>query len=391
MLLEAQASTNFGSFVVAEILPDLVEAVRANGNAVVVNIAHADGIEKRELTNINMLNPGDPEDRRQLLAAIGNADELATAIPSVDFYGAGGDSSIAALLAAGIEPDKPRILYASENNNYAAELLKREVVRLADPGDLSQFQVLDTVIGKMSGAIRDPAVIARLGLRPMVAGSDRALLVEEFNRIFVSRVSLPCFARGIEVFEEKEDLLPFEEAKLFGHNAIHALLGYLAHGKGYRVMSEIASDRALMDMGRRAFLDESGAALVRKHGATGETLFTPGGYEAYADDLLARMTNRFLNDEVERVCRDPGRKLDYGDRLVGTMREALEQGVEPILLARGAAAALRYAVDSGADFARPAADASPAGIRAALESVWGEETTDGLREECLRLIVEQSG
>ena len=52
------------------------------------------------------------------------------------------------------------------------------------------------------------------------------------------------------------------------------------------------------------------------------------------------MTNPYLLDTVERVGRDPARKLGWHDRLVGTMRLALDHGIEPRRYAFGAAAAL---------------------------------------------------
>ncbi len=76
--------------------------------------------------------------------------------------------------------------------------------------------------------IQSAGEIKELGLKPLVPEISKAVLVEEFNRIYVTRIRLPAFRKGIEVFEEKEDLLPFEEAKLYGHNAVHSLLGYLA-------------------------------------------------------------------------------------------------------------------------------------------------------------------
>lgn len=94
-----------------------------------------------------------------------------------------------------------------------------------------------------------------------------------------------------------------------------------------------------MDFLRAAFLDESGAALIRKHAGL-DPLFTPEGYAAFADDLLARMVNPHLRDSTERVGRDPQRKLGWDDRLIGTMRVALSQGVTPRRFAMGAAAAL---------------------------------------------------
>jgi hypothetical protein len=43
---------------------------------------------------------------------------------------------------------------------------------------------------------------------------------------------------------------------------------------------------------------------------------------------------------VERVSRDPARKLGWDDRLIGTMRLALDEGVVPRRYALGATAAL---------------------------------------------------
>jgi mannitol-1-phosphate 5-dehydrogenase len=55
---------------------------------------------------------------------------------------------------------------------------------------------------------------------------------------------------------------------------------------------------------------------------------------------MTRMLNPFLGDLVDRVARDPMRKLGWDDRLVGTMRLALSQGILPRRFALGAAAAL---------------------------------------------------
>jgi mannitol-1-phosphate 5-dehydrogenase len=384
MLCEAVASGEFGSYTIAEVDARLVQAVRANGDAVSINVAHRDRVETVRLEGMRLLNPADPADRRELVQAVRRADEMATAIPSVSFYAAGGDSSIAALLAEGAGPEKQRIVYTAENNNFAAEILRGEVLKRAPAERLRTVQFLDTVVGKMSGVISSREEMERLGLAPLAPGWDRCVLVEEFNRILITKITLPGFSRAIRVFEEKDDLLPFEEAKLFGHNAIHALLGFLAAERGLPVMSSIRGDADLLELGRRAFIDESGAALVRKHGALGDPLFTQVGWSAYAEDLLERMTNPFLNDRVERIIRDPRRKLAYGDRFFGTMREALRQGIRPSILARGAAAAAVRAVreESGGGAVNRAA------VRGWLLGLWSAEKNDGLAGECLRLVEE---
>ena len=46
---------------------------------------------------------------------------------------------------------------------------------------------------------------------------------------------------------------------------------------------------------------------------------------------------------MDRVTRDPVRKLGWDDRLIGAMKLACRAGVEPKILAKGAAVALKFA------------------------------------------------
>ncbi len=369
MLLEAYRSGRFARLVVAEVNPALVGLLRKAGGTYAVNIAHAQRIEQATVKGIEAFNPANPTDRAALVAAIAEADELATALPSVDFYARGGASSVAAVLADGIaaNPARPRIVYAAENNNDAADRLTAELRNILPEKDLGHFQALDTVIGKMSGVIDDAAEMREVDLAPLTRGADRAVLVEAFNRILISAVTLDGFHRGIEAFIEKPRLNPFEEAKLFGHNAVHALLGYLGHRRGLTVMSQAADHPDLMETARRAFIDECGAALVARHGHGGDPLFTADGFRAYAEDLLTRMTNPFLRDRVDRVIRDPARKLGWNDRFFGAVRACTENGIEPAHLSRGAAAALEVHLGH--------APASAEETGAALRSIWGDQAT----------------
>ena len=346
-LLEAYASGRFSRFVVAEIDADLVRSVRRNKGRCRVNIARPDRIDHLELEAVELYNPRDPADRREIVEAVGGSDEMATALPSVEFYDAGGELSVARMIGDGLTgraarkvlpPGPPTIVYAAENHNQAAEFLAGHVAKYCPPQQSENLQVLNTVIGKMSGVITDGRTISRMGLETIAPDIPRAVLVEQFNRILISRITLGGYRRGIEVFVEKDDLLPFEEAKLYGHNAVHALIAYLADLKGLGTIAEAGRDRRIMDIARKAFIDESGAALVRRHAGLADPLFTPEGYLGYADDLLARMICPNLNDLVSRVGRDHVRKLGYDDRLYGTMRLALQYGVRPRNLALGAAA-----------------------------------------------------
>ncbi len=348
-LFEAFQSGNFSELAVAEVMPDVVAALRAAGGAYHVNVAGADGIARHAVRGVTAWNPREPADRKKLIEAVADADEITTALPSVEFYGDGMPGSVVDILAEGLKLRQVRgerrasIVYTAENNNHAAEILwERLAKHLGAQAEVvkENLQCLNTVIGKMSGVVTDAGQIREQDLAPLTPQAARCLLVEEFNRILISRVTLPGFRRGIAVFEEKDDLLPFEEAKLYGHNATHALLGYLARLKGLRFMADARADQPLIQMARAAFLEESGRALCRRHAGV-DSLFTPAGYAAYVDDLLARMLNPHLRDAVDRVVRDPQRKLGWDDRLVGVMRVALSQHIQPERYARGAAAAMR--------------------------------------------------
>jgi mannitol-1-phosphate 5-dehydrogenase len=338
-LYEAFRSGHFDRLVVAEVMPEVVKALRDARGTFRVNVAARDGIQAHAVRGVEVYNPNDPHDRDALISALGEADEVATALPSVEFYDRG-PAPVARLLAEGFgRREKPGVVYAAENHNHAAEMLEGAMCEYQS-GARAPVQFLNTVIGKMSGVVTDAGEIRAQGLAPITENLARAFLVESFNRILITRIELSGFQRGISVFEEKPDLLPFEEAKLYGHNATHALLGYLAYEKGVRFMSDIAADRELFEFGREAFLRESGTALIHRHDSL-DPLFTEAGFRAYADDLLERMLNPYLRDAVERVIRDPRRKLGWNDRLIGTMRLALDAGIAPQGFARGAAAAVR--------------------------------------------------
>jgi mannitol-1-phosphate 5-dehydrogenase len=336
-LYEAFRSGNFQTYTVAEVDDSLVESVNKNNGRCTINIAFRDSILTTVIEGIRMLKPNNSTDREELISAIAAADEIATALPSIAFYGRGGTLSVASCLAEGLgkrTPDHQTIIYTAENNNHAAEVLRAEVEKCEGGGNMDNVQFLDTVIGKMSSIVEDPMVIELYGLEPLTSINSKTVLVEVFNRILISKIDLPGFIRRITIFEEKTDLIPFEEAKLYGHNAIHLLLGLLAHERGCRTLAEARFHPDLMDIARKAFIEEAGAGLINKHQGIDE-LFTASGFSAYAEDLLERMTNPLLSDPISRVIRDLKRKIAWNDRLIGSARLSITAGVHPVNLLKG--------------------------------------------------------
>jgi mannitol-1-phosphate/altronate dehydrogenase len=370
-LSEAYLSGQFRRLVVAEVVPEIVAAVRRNGGYYHFNVAYRDRVESARIGPIEILDPAVEADRLGIQAAIAEAEEIATAVPSITFYVSKKPGSVHRLLAAGlcekITLGEPRaVIYTAENHNHAAEILEVATMEQV-PGDQraevhQRVRFLNTVIGKMSQVITDPAEVQARHLASITPDLPRAFLVEAFNRILVSRVQFPePFSRGIVVFQEKDDLLPFEEAKLYGHNATHALMGYLGSLRGVQRVADLKEIPGVLPFARAAFIEESGAALIRKHAGI-DPLFTLDGYRDFADDLLERMTNPFLVDMIERVTRNTERKLGWNDRLAGTMRVALEQGVAPRRYALGAAAALARI--------NPAILDGKTTVRTSLDTLW---------------------
>lgn len=342
-LYEAQRSGAFDKLVVAYRRADLIERIRHEKGFFMVNIAHSDHIERARVGPVSLENVTLSPDLKRLIEAIAGASDLATALGSTADYRTDSPGSVHRLLALGLEQkfrqNGPKaIIYTAENDLRAAQKLKQEVLTvLPSPyhGALAEkVQFLNTVIGKMSSKVP-----LEDSLAPIVPGHKQAFLVESFSHSLVSPVSLQGVKLKLEVFEEKPDLLPFEAAKLYGHNALHALAAYLGAALGLSYIRELQKIPGMLSFLRGAMLEESGKALLRKYQGI-DPLFTPQGYALYIDSLLERMMNPFLKDTVERVGRDIPRKLGWDDRLIGSLRLALGQKILPVKTALGVAAAL---------------------------------------------------
>lgn len=88
-----------------------------------------------------------------------------------------------------------------------------------------------------------------------------------------------------------------------------------------------------------------------------------------------------LVDLIERVIRDTERKLGWNDRLIGTMRLALQQGVRPRRYALGAAVALAVLDSSILDFASPSA---------LLTRLWGDVPSSAKESEAVLGMIEDA-
>jgi mannitol-1-phosphate 5-dehydrogenase len=139
----------------------------------------------------------------------------------------------------------------------------------------------------------------------------------------------------IQGLAPKEDFQGGLIKKLFTYNAINAVIAYCGYLKGHELLSDAANDPELADLARAAGR-ESSEALCRRYG------WDPDEQRRFAESALAKYCKREIVDPIERNARDPIRKLARRDRLAGPACLAMEQGIQPVALSRGIAAALRY-------------------------------------------------
>lgn len=388
-LHEAHRSGRYAPPLVVEVRRDLVESLRASSGNYQLNIARRDRIDTVEIGPIEVATAIDADGRDRIVQSITTADEASTALPSVDFYRSTERSSPHLLLARGLsrrQAARPLVVYCAENHRRAAQLLEEAILQELPSPDRDlvrrRARFVDTVIGKMCGVVTDAAQISELRLAPLAPGISAAVLVEEFNHILTSRATSTGAADiqpGMAALHPVDSLEPFAAAKLFGHNATHALAAYLGRLLGLRLISELRSVPGAMPFLRSAFLEESGRALCSRY-AGSDPMFTPHGFRSFADDLLDRMVNPFLADTVERAARDPTRKLGWADRLIGTLRLGLDTGIPMPRYSMGAAAAL-------ADLRTGILAGPPAALEQLLLSCWPPDVNPREASAVVELVV----
>lgn len=136
--------------------------------------------------------------------------------------------------------------------------------------------------------------------------------------------------------QEDIDFSFYTDRKLYIHNHGHCLTAYLGM---LAAQTEIATSISYPRVAGvvRAAMYAAGSALAAKHCQPLRSL------TAHADDLLERFANTALHDTVERVGRDPQRKLEPHERFLGTLALTAEWG-DPSAVLPGVALAAHQLV-----------------------------------------------
>jgi mannitol-1-phosphate 5-dehydrogenase len=178
--------------------------------------------------------------------------------------------------------------------------------------------------------------------------SDRIVSGQEIDE--TGRIVITADATGDVLFDTLQIKVAFDvlpplkgldnfpaciEEKLYILNCGHAVCAYIGYRRGYKYIHEAMADETINRAVVGAML-EAQRALQCKHGRALH-------YGGMINEILASFSNAALMDTIARVGRDPVRKLQSDDRLVGPAKLAYRYGVEPTYLIQGCAAALSFA------------------------------------------------
>jgi mannitol-1-phosphate 5-dehydrogenase len=233
----------------------------------------------------------------------------------------------------------------------AAGIARRDAARppLAVMACENAINATDQLAEHVRGAL-DEQVSAELGTRAVFANTavDRIVpgqaadagvdvTVETFYEWVIERSAFQDAPPEIPGATFVDDLEPYIERKLFTVNTGHATVAYFGYAAGKRKISDAIATPEVADSARRV-LEETSALLVAKHGLDEEE------QRAYREKILTRFTNPALPDTVERVGRQPLRKLSRNERFIGPAAELAEQGTRPVALLEAIGALLKFDV-----------------------------------------------
>ena len=211
-------------------------------------------------------------------------------------------------------------------DKYLAELIGKNL-------DTKEIKQLDEQVGFVETSI---GRMVPIQTPEMQEGNILRVCTEKYAFLPVNKDALKgdiSKIKGIVPFSNFEF---FIQRKLFIHNMGHASLAYLGLLLGETFISDAASRADILFIVQNAML-ESAMALHRKFNTelSGLTDIID-----HIKDLINRFNNKALKDTCKRVGADIERKLESNDRFIGAINCCKEQGVIPIFISIGAAAAI---------------------------------------------------
>ena len=177
---------------------------------------------------------------------------------------------------------------------------------------------------------------------PMAFLTDDPLaIVTEDGKCFIEdgAVSLG----GESLYVSSEELQKQWVAKLYIHNTPHCIAAYLGSLLNCTYLHEGMGHAQIFNMVEGA-MGEMASMVKMRYGLDAQFV------DWYAKKELSRFSNILLYDPINRVAREPFRKLEPHNRLVGAAQLALASGIVPMFILKGILSAFLYNKKNDPDF-----------------------------------------
>ncbi len=296
------------AIVYAEINDDLAHTMTKAGEFTVFLAG-----KEKDRVRVTDYTVGSPADKEWITTALQNCVLAATAVGGAHL------EQVAKVLAlSGACLRGPLPVLVCENLPHAGTVLHEYLSRMDVPENL--YICISASVERMVRPIHGSLdVVGESGETAVIGGpySD----------------TITAVLKGVETCE---DLTPFYYRKLFTNNAGHALLAYEGHRKGYETLYQSVQNPQIADR-LTCFLSAARQALEVAYGLDHSRL------DRHIKNLIDyRYANKELGDTVERVGRQPIRKLGPNERLVGLLRLLVRYALPIQPVCRTIAAAMRY-------------------------------------------------
>lgn len=307
-----------------------------------------------EIIHLHALHVDEAE---QIAEAIARADVMGSAVGVPNLI------HIAPLVAAGIQRrftmnPVPIDLYLCENMLHAASQLKSHVMELLEY-DVSTWA--ETHVGFVGTSVARMVPDIREELRRQHPG---LVVVDSYHKLPYDGTAVKSAPPPIAGLYPVRNFEAEVERKLFMYNLGHAALAYPGYLKGFSYVHESFGDQDITMLFEKC-LNETDLALQKRF---------PEDIDARSQadvrqDIRLRFSNPMIMDTIRRIARDPIRKLGQEDRLIGSAKLCLSQGIFPEHIAIACAAALCYDEPTDSQAGKLQEMIEQAGVEATLRDV----------------------
>ncbi|KDA06049.1 mannitol-1-phosphate 5-dehydrogenase [Microbacterium sp. CH12i] len=301
--------------VFSDVADALVDAINAT-ESYTVHEAGPGGVD-RVVTGFRAVNSKNDPDA--VAEEVATADVVTCAVgPTVLRF-------IAPAIVAGLTRRSPELaplkIMACENAIGATDQLRAEIERLAGPELTATAVFANTAVDRIVPA------------QPEGSGVD--VTVEPYFEWAIESGPFAGDLPNIPGAHFVDDLGPYIERKLFTVNTGHAATAYFGAQAGIERISDALADPTIAARVSAA-LEETSAMLTAVHG------LDPAELAEYRATILDRFRNPALVDTVQRVGRQPLRKLSRNERFIGPAVKAAEHGLSTSALIAAVAAAVAF-------------------------------------------------